>query len=179
MYISEEINIKEFTKELIVKNKEYIKNYTYGIYFLINYNDEIVYIGKSKNFYSRIACHIDSNMKFSSYYFIPIPNKYNKCLSLLEKVFILKFKPKYNKRMSEEINCVLSFEKTKEKIIDDIGGDNFYDFCISVESILKRRKIEPIFFNLKNKPFYDYDDINELTYDLNLEIEKFENTFEE
>lgn len=66
-----------------------------GVYFLIQ-NQEIVYVGQSKNCLSRIQSHInDDNKIFDSYTMIwtLLEN-----LDFVESWYIHQFKPKYNKR---------------------------------------------------------------------------------
>jgi len=65
-----------------------------GIYFLIN-NGEIVYIGQSVNFESRIASHIKDNEKQFTHYSYDICQE--KDLTIMEALYIKYFSPVYNK----------------------------------------------------------------------------------
>jgi hypothetical protein len=65
-----------------------------GVYFLIR-EDEIVYVGQSKNCPSRIQTHINDKGKvFDSYTFIAT---HSDNLDFLESWYIYAFNPKYNK----------------------------------------------------------------------------------
>ncbi len=64
-----------------------------GVYFLFDEN-EIVYIGQSRNIYRRINHH--TRFKWGSFSFIEA--KEGRESRELEKHYIDKFKPKYNKR---------------------------------------------------------------------------------
>lgn len=67
-----------------------------GIYFLINKTDNIVYIGKSKDCYSRIKTHQNNNRKVFKNY--SIHEFYNDDdLDNAEISYIKKFNPFYNK----------------------------------------------------------------------------------
>lgn len=90
----------------IIKSKVDINKLTGlgAVYFLID-NDEVVYVGKATNYFSRINQH-KCNKKFSHYYIIPLNNDIQR--SIVEAYYILTFKPKYNlqlpsKRLREEI----------------------------------------------------------------------------
>lgn len=80
-----------------------------GIYFLYKNND-IVYIGQTKNLISRLAVHLaDKNKDFDSYKFLELPHNMN--LNKLERFLIKKFKPEYNilyKYDGEEYNQDIS-----------------------------------------------------------------------
>lgn len=64
-----------------------------GIYFLCQ-GKEIVYVGKTTNFFSRMSRHDGSNYEFDCIRFLP--SKENK-LDALEREYIARFKPKFNK----------------------------------------------------------------------------------
>ena len=65
-----------------------------GVYFLIK-KGEVVYVGQSKQFYSRLMQHVhDDDKEFDSYTFIVCdPEEVN----ALERNYIKRFKPRYNK----------------------------------------------------------------------------------
>lgn len=87
-------NIVENQIKNIIKNKKSITQNP-GIYFLLD-NNKIVYVGKSLSPEKRINSHI-SDKNFDSYSVI----RCKECeLNSLEKEYILKFLPKYNKHIS-------------------------------------------------------------------------------
>jgi len=83
------IHITMYNKKQILSKKKQ-KPKVGGVYFLI-YEDEIIYIGKTKNIYERIYHH---KIQFDFFTII-------KCeelnLNELERQYIMKFEPKYNK----------------------------------------------------------------------------------
>ncbi|GAH11005.1 unnamed protein product [marine sediment metagenome] len=63
-----------------------------GIYFLFDYNNKLIYIGKSINIHNRIRRH---EIKSINYYSII---EFQECdLEKMEKYYIDKYNPKYNK----------------------------------------------------------------------------------
>ena len=80
--------------EWIVKNKQsYVVEQ--GIYFLIDGN-EVVYVGQSLDFRTRMATHsIDKRKTFDSFFFLPVNNREN--LDWLELEYIQKLKPRDNR----------------------------------------------------------------------------------
>lgn len=69
---------------------------TCGVYFLID-GEEIVYVGKSTACESRVNVHIkDPNKKFDRYKIIPLDEP---LISEAEALYILKFTPKYNRKL--------------------------------------------------------------------------------
>lgn len=88
------------TKEEIIKKAIPIMEFkTSAIYFLINCNNEIVYVGKSKRGKIRISEHFNDKT-FSSYTIIPVSEKK---LDILENKYIMEFKPIYNKKINSNI----------------------------------------------------------------------------
>ncbi|MDX9718159.1 MAG: GIY-YIG nuclease family protein [Thauera sp.] len=68
-----------------------------GVYFLIDSNGEVVYVGQSVNVHARIEDHRrDPAKEWASAKFIPCKREH---LSAMEKEYITKFQPKYNKTM--------------------------------------------------------------------------------
>jgi len=66
-----------------------------GVYFLYM-DDELVYIGQSKNIPNRITNHLQENSKnFNSYKTIIVDESQE--LTPIEDFYIRKYKPKYNK----------------------------------------------------------------------------------
>lgn len=82
-----------------------------GIYWLYK-NDEIVYVGKSKNIIKRISEHFDK-IDFNYFNYVKICE--TKSLNNIEAYFIYKLKPKYNKMIT--INTV---GLTKEHFIGEL-----------------------------------------------------------
>lgn len=63
-----------------------------GVYFLI-LNEKIVYIGMSRNFFSRIAAHLNGEKNFDSVSFMEVPEK---DVLNMEGELIARFNPIYN-----------------------------------------------------------------------------------
>lgn len=88
-----------------------------GIYFLLDENDEVVYIGQSINGISRIFDHLKGSAKnkkqFEYYVWIPFPGSTAEELSKYEESALQKYQPKYN------------ISKTPAGIITD-GKSDYY-----------------------------------------------------
>ena len=69
-----------------------------GIYFLMDNNKKVVYVGMSKhNCLNRISSHFDNlDKEFCSFKIIPYVDLSDKQLLLKEKQYIKTMKPKYN-----------------------------------------------------------------------------------
>ncbi len=63
-----------------------------GIYFLCQGSD-VVYVGKTTNFYSRMGSHVDGKFEFDNMRFLPA---HAKNLDAMEREYIARFCPKYN-----------------------------------------------------------------------------------
>ena len=98
-----------YSKEYILSIKKE-KPKTSGVYFLI-YKDEIVYIGQSKNIYKRI---FDHKIKFDSIAIIKCKGVF--ALKELEREYLIKFKPKYNKNVGQ------GWEKRQEQHLNRKGS---------------------------------------------------------
>lgn len=87
------------TKEIIDISVPYLK--MQGTYFLID-QGEIVYIGQSRNVFSRLNVHrpgrFKMNFPFDSVSIIQVAHPDD--LVSLEDYFILKFRPRHNKKTS-------------------------------------------------------------------------------
>ena len=85
------------TKKKILSSKREFKE-DYIIYALIN-NNEIVYIGQSKNIVVRLSSHRTSNKVFDRWCIVENLGTYttSKEVNRLEEKYIRKFLPKYNK----------------------------------------------------------------------------------
>lgn len=68
-----------------------------GIYFLKR-NGAILYVGKTTNFFVRMAAHDKGNIPFDDVTFIPMNES---DLDLFEREYILKFDPEYNSHLSK------------------------------------------------------------------------------
>ena len=100
-----------------------------GIYFLIKDN-EIVYVGKSTNVFSRVTAHTYGK-DFDSFNYELYPDYSKNELLEIESEYIAKFTPKYNKTIS----C-------KYKILADISK-------LGVEVENQRNNIEVVIINNK------------------------------
>lgn len=69
-----------------------------GVYFLFK-DGELVYIGQSCNIYSRLAVHL-ADKNFDQFSFIEVRNSAERIKK--EKYLIQKFKPRYNKEVSNK-----------------------------------------------------------------------------
>ena len=71
-----------------------------GIYFLMDNDEEVVYVGSSENVGARIYAHQSQFEKaFSKYASISLPKLSESDLLQFEANFIAKYRPKYNKGM--------------------------------------------------------------------------------
>ncbi len=90
--------MQTITEDQILKHSEelYKQPKINGLYFLIN-SKEIVYVGSGHDVYKRIEVHrIAPLLKFTKYYILRSDLK-GKDLQGLEKEYIRKLKPAYNK----------------------------------------------------------------------------------
>lgn len=72
-----------------------------GIYFLIDEDQEVVYIGKSVDIISRVSAHVNNNNKtFTTFSYIEM-NISDSLLSEIESDLIAIYRPKYNKGLSQ------------------------------------------------------------------------------
>lgn len=83
-----------------------------GVYFLTDKDENVVYIGKSKNFYLRLQDHIESSKIFDRIFFYPC--KVSE-LNEVEQELILEYKPIYNKTLSN--SGYITKEVFRENII--------------------------------------------------------------
>jgi hypothetical protein len=54
---------------------------------------EVVYVGRSENILARIGCHVGSEIKFDSLFWIPVTGLDQ---FRLEQIYIAKLRPKHN-----------------------------------------------------------------------------------
>ena len=115
------------TKKEILLSKREFKN-DYIIYALIN-NNEIVYIGQSKNILLRLKDHRASNKVFDSWCIVENIGTYttSKEVNRLEDKYIRKFLPKYNKIHNTEYQKkVLDKNKALKKLDEKIRRKNIW-----------------------------------------------------
>ena len=115
------------TKKEILLSKREFKN-DYIIYALIN-NNEIVYIGQSKNILLRLKDHRASNKVFDSWCIVENLGTYttSKEVNRLEDKYIRKFLPKYNKIHNTEYQKkVLDKNKALKKLDEKIRRKNIW-----------------------------------------------------
>ena len=115
------------TKKEILLSKREFKN-DYIIYALIN-NNEIVYIGQSKNILLRLKDHRASNKVFDSWCIVENLGTYttSKEVNRLEEKYIRKFLPKYNKIHNTEYQKkVLDKNKALKKLDEKIRRKNIW-----------------------------------------------------
>ena len=133
------------------------------IYFLLK-NNNVVYVGQSKEGMNRIYFHKFSKKDFDNFCFI---NCNIKELDELENYYIMKYKPKYNKALNTVKNKLISYT-------------NFYYYKYSFEKApklsfqhAKRIIIKNKLYNVKYKNFLylkinDLDKINEFLTNISL-----------
>ena len=95
-------------KDIIENSFERDFSQSKGVYFLIQ-DDEIVYVGESKNVYARLLFHYnDDSKKFNKIYFIHIDSSTKKRRAI-ESYYIMKINPKYNeKKSSYPVDSIVS-----------------------------------------------------------------------
>lgn len=75
------------------------------IYFLTK-NEEVVYVGQSKEGLNRISFHSYTEKDFDNFYFINCPVEK---LNDLENYYIMKYFPKYNKMINRNGSSLISY----------------------------------------------------------------------
>ncbi len=121
------MNVEEIMVKKIDKIKEYILKKLpeeCGVYYFLNSDGEIIYIGKSKNMYSRAKAHFTADIKksqkiLSELHQVDFQVTGSEIVALLlEAREIKKHKPKYNRRAkSEEFTHSIDWKLSKEGII--------------------------------------------------------------
>jgi excinuclease UvrABC nuclease subunit len=106
-----------------------------GCYILWHENTP-VYVGQSVNIVARIGVHSGAGkIFFDSYSYCELNQPTKEQLNNLESSLIIKYSPKYNKLMPENINYVsLLIVKDRQKIK-----------LPSIKRILKQKEIYPVF----------------------------------
>lgn len=113
-------------KEILSIKREFKEDYI--IYALIN-NNEIVYIGQSKNIFLRLNDHRASNKVFDSWCVVENLGTYttSKEVNRLEEKYIRKFLPKYNKIHNPKYQKkVLDKNKALKKLDEKIRRKNIW-----------------------------------------------------
>ena len=88
------------TFELIIEEgvRVPLKSKPLVVYFL-TYEGELVYIGKTNNLFNRLSAHIAENKKSFDDYCIAIFDTDSESLTHIERIYIEKYLPMYNKRV--------------------------------------------------------------------------------
>jgi len=91
----------DLSEEDIIKNSV-SSGITNGIYFLIQ-TDRVIYVGTAKNCERRIRTHMKNTQKqFNRTFILPVHKFDDYGTSRLEKHYIKKFKPIFNKRSNPD-----------------------------------------------------------------------------
>jgi len=115
-----------------------MKDNIIGVYFLYNINNEIVYVGKSKNIVSRLKTHNASDKAYSNCAVIPFKSEADAIVA--EVYFICKLKPYYNKK--DKVNCRLTV-----KI--DIGEQSILHYSKSLKPVCSNLIIDSIIIGVQ------------------------------
>ena len=104
------------TFELIVEGdiKVPLKSNPFVVYFLL-YEEELVYIGKTNNLFSRLSAHIAEGKKTFDDYYIAIFDTDSDNLTHIERIYIEKYLPMYNKRVYKSKFTDFLFTNTLEE----------------------------------------------------------------
>ncbi len=84
----------------LAKLKKYSSIPISGIYFIFDYDNQLIYIGKSINVHARIISHEIKKESINYYNIIEIKECH---LDEMEKYYIHKYNPKYNKHHNHKI----------------------------------------------------------------------------
>jgi len=88
------IDLKPYSElDIFSKSSRILPKYS-GVYFLIN-NNSIVYVGKASKISNRLTTHKKSNWGWNQFAYIECKTSLDR--DILEKFYIGKYKPKYNK----------------------------------------------------------------------------------
>ena len=131
-----------------------------GVYFLINIDNEIVYIGQSNDCHSRVKVHRSNvGRDFLRFTIIPYPENHFMSFDDLETAYIKKFNPIYNirgtKKYSEYVKKVYKTRKENastggrpkglsKKLLDKSEGvSELYNNNTPITVIMKKMDIAP------------------------------------
>src|SRR5690554_2342080 len=100
---------------IVPKAKSSTEKSLCGVYFLVS-GDEVVYIGQSKNIYSRVGTHqADPGKNFDSWCYVQCESH---SLDVLESLYIHFLQPRLNGRIgqSDQISAPMSIDEMLSKI---------------------------------------------------------------
>jgi DNA polymerase III subunit epsilon len=122
------MGVQEIMTRRVDKIKQYILNKLpeeCGVYYFLNKDKEIIYIGKSTNMYSRALSHFNAEVKKNKKMLYELMNVDYVCTGselialLLESEEIKKHRPKYNRqRKSSEFSHCIDFFNDNRGIIN-------------------------------------------------------------
>lgn len=94
--------------ETIINKSQEVSTYC-GVYFLL-YENNIVYVGSSKNIHQRLTSHqgLFSEKKFDKVFFVEIEEEKRE---YFEAKYILKFMPKYNSLTDQMLQKYISLSR--------------------------------------------------------------------
>ena len=127
----------------IFKDEVMYRKYKSGIYFLVDENNEVVYIGQARNLDTRPFEHRDK--EFSKIFAIPI---HRDNLSDNEFIYIVKYLPTYNKSLPRSSDY-LSFSMLRSHSHSSISNEKILE-------ILNKKKINYLEVKLPSKRFAFY-----------------------
>ena len=139
------MNLEIYSDEIIANRTQLTSQIT-GIYFLYR-NEEIVYIGQSRNLHRRIIQHCYGK-EFDSYSYIQCDESE---LNDLEFEFIAKHKPMYN--------SLDGLKSTHYKTLNYFKVRLDYEKFKELKKFIKRNKIFPSIFS-----YYDIRILKEFGY---------------
>lgn len=130
--------------------------YEYGyIYWGLDENDEIIYIGKTGNFQSRLASHPWLDPEKHKIYYTKVPKEE---LSDIECDLILEFTPKFNGTLPKSDYFITLEQYQKEDI-------RFYHHKVKYLNIINKN-------NIKNRfGYFSRDDLDFASAELDEETE--------
>ncbi len=122
------MGVEEIMTRRVDKIKQYILNKipeACGVYYFLNKDQEIIYIGKSNNMYQRAQSHFNTDIKKNKKMLYELTNVDFVCTGselialLLEAEEIKKHKPFYNRmRKSEEFSHSIDWFRDKKGVIN-------------------------------------------------------------
>lgn len=146
---------KKSIKEIKELHRFELRNNIGGVYFLFD-EDDVVYVGQSKNVHGRVRNHHDKH--FDSYSFIQ-EERITKRLEL-EAYYIDKFDPEYNFDKPDYYDLKRKADNVAGK---EMKGDNNIRLIKSLYNTHKKRGFKKgwVYINyLKKADFYCKDDLS-------------------
>ena len=108
--------MKLINKEEILKQATCKMPIVKGVYFLINKDQEIVYVGMSNDCYERISVHkSDRSKRFKTFTIIKYNDNDSISLRDYEEAYIKKHQPKYNKHKTSKYSDNIKENRGKYK----------------------------------------------------------------